>query len=66
MKLNQVQGFSYHCSKVDNKVQGWRTHQAGRFTHKIDAYKWINHDKDGTYNSNHINMPIGSQLLVIS
>ena len=26
---------------------------------KTNAYKWLNHDKDGTYNSNHINMPIG-------
>ena len=34
-------------------------HQDGRFTRKIDAYRWLNHDKDGTYNSNHINMPIG-------
>ena len=58
MKPNQVQGFSYHCSEVDNKEQGWRTQQIGRFTHKIDAYKWINHDKDGTYNSIHINMLI--------
>ena len=45
--------------KFDNKVQGWRTHQAGRFTHKTDAYKWLNHDKDGTYNSNQFNMLIG-------
>ena len=59
MKLTQLQGFSYHCSKADNKVQGWRTHQASIFTHKTDAYKWLNHDKDGTYNSNYINMPIG-------
>ena len=44
--------------KLMNKVQGWRTHHASRFTYKIDAYKWINHDKDGTYNSNKINMPI--------
>ena len=43
-----------------------RTHQAGRFTYKTDAYKWLNHDKDGTYNSNHINMPIGWQLSVIN
>ena len=40
-------------------VQGWRTHQVGIFTHKTDAYKWLNHDKDGTYNSNQINMLIG-------
>ena len=60
MKLNQVQGLSYHCS------DRWRTHQAGRFTHKTDAYKWLNHDKEGTYNSNHINTPIGWQLSVIN
>ena len=59
MKLNQVQGFSYNYLEVDNKVQGWRTHQDGRITHKTYAYKWLNHDKDGTYNSNYINMPIG-------
>ena len=40
-------------------VQGWKTHQAGRFTHKTYAYTWLNHDNDGTYNTNHINMPIG-------
>ena len=57
--FNQVQGFSYHYSEVDNKVQRWRTHQASRFTHKTYAYKWLNHDKDGTYNSIHINMLIG-------
>ena len=66
MKLNQVQVFSYHSLEVDNKLQGWRTHQDGRFTHKTDAYKWLNHDKDGTYKSNHINSPIGWQLLVIN
>ena len=52
----RYKAFSYHYSEVDNKVQGWRTHQASRFTHKTYAYKWINNDKDGTYNSNHINM----------
>ena len=58
--------FSYNCSEVDNKVQGWRTHETGRFTYTTDAYKWKNHDKDGTYNSNHINTPIGWQLSVIN
>ena len=47
------------AQKSDNKVQGWRTHQDGRLTYKIDAYKWLNPDKDGTYKSNHINSPIG-------
>ena len=46
-------------------MQGWRTHQAGRLTYKTDAYKWLNPDKDGTYKSNHINSPIGWQLLAI-
>ena len=41
--------FSYNYSEGDNKVQGWRTSQAGIFTYKTYAYKWINHDKDGTY-----------------
>ena len=66
MKLTQLQGFSYNCSEVENKVQGWRTHQAGRFTHETYAYKWINHDKDGTYKSNYINTPIGWQLSAIN
>ena len=47
------------AEKFDNKVQGWRTHQAGRLTYKTHAYKWINHDKDGTYKSNYTNKPIG-------
>ena len=47
-------------------MQGWRTHQAGRLTYKTDAYKWLNPDKDGTYKSNHINSPIGWQLLAIN
>ena len=47
-------------------MQGWRTHQAGRLTYKIDAYKWLNPDKYGTYKSNHINSPIGCQLLAIN
>ena len=59
MKINQVQRFSYHYSEVDNKVQGWRTHQAGRFTYKIAAFKWLNPNKDGTYESNRIKSPIG-------
>ena len=33
-------------------VQGWRTYHAGKFIHKIDTYKWLNHDKESTYNSN--------------
>ena len=45
--------------KLMNKVQGWRIHQAGKITYKIDAYKWINPHKDSTYKSNHINSPIG-------
>ena len=44
--------FSYHCSKVENMVQGWRTHHAGIFIHKTDTYKWLIHDKEITYNSN--------------
>ena len=47
-------------------MQGWRTYQASRLTYKIDAYKLLNIDKDGTYKSNHINSPIGWQLLAIS
>ena len=47
-------------------MQGWRTHQASRLTHKTYAYKWLNHDKDGTYKSNYINTPIGWQLSVIN
>ena len=47
-------------------MQGWRTHQASRFTYKTDAYKCLNPDKDGTYKSNHINSPIGWQLLAIN
>ena len=47
-------------------MQGWRTHQAGRLTYKTDAYKWLKPDKDGTYKSNHINSPIGWQLLAIN
>ena len=47
-------------------MQGWRTHQAGRLTYKTDAYKWLDPDKDGTYKSNHINSPIGWQLLAIN
>ena len=47
-------------------MQGWRTHQAVGFTYKTYAYKWLNHDKDGTYKSNHINTPIGWQILVIN
>ena len=37
------------AQKFGNKVQGWITHHASRLTYKTDAYKWINHDKDGTY-----------------
>ena len=51
--------FSYHCSEVDNKVQGWRTHQATRLTYKTHAYKWRNADEDGIYKSNSTNRPIG-------
>ena len=47
-------------------MQGWRTHQADGHTCKIDAYKWLNPDKDGTDKSNHINSPIGWQLLGIN
>ena len=47
------------CKQFDNKVQGWKTHQAGRLTYKTYAYKWLNPDKDGTYKSNHIKSPIG-------
>ena len=32
----------------------------------MDAYKWLNPDKDGTYKSNHINSPIGWHLLAIN
>jgi len=47
-------------------VQGCRTHQASWLTYKIDACKWLNIDKDGTYKLNHINSPIGWQLLAIN
>ena len=47
-------------------MHGWRTHQAGGLTYKTDASKWLNADKDGTYKSNHINSPIGWQLLAIN
>ena len=47
-------------------MQGWRTHQASRLTYKTYAYKWINHDKDGTYKSNCTNKPIGWQLSAIN
>ena len=47
-------------------MQGWRTHQAGKLTYKTDAYKWLNPNKDGTYESNHIKSPIRWQLLVIN
>ena len=43
------------AQKFDNKVQGWRTHQAGRLTYKTHAYKWINPNEDGIYKSNHTN-----------
>ena len=60
MKLTQSQGFQLQLvQQFENKVQGWRTHQAGRLTYKTYGYKWINPDKDGTYKSNHINSPIG-------
>ena len=54
------------AQKFDNKVQGWRTHQAGRLTYKTHAYKWINHDEYGTYKSNCNNKPIGWQLSAIN
>ena len=66
--LNSIRykAFSYHCLEVDNMVQGWKTHHAGRFIHKIDIYKWLNYDKESTYNSNnkYANMmtDIGHQL----
>ena len=47
-------------------MQGWRIHQDGRLTYKIDAYKWLNHDKDGNYKSNYINTPIGWKLSIIN
>ena len=47
------------AQNFDNKVQGRRNHQAGRFTYKKHAYKWLNHDKDGAYKSNCTNKPIG-------
>ena len=47
------------AQKFNNKVQGWRTHQAGRLTHKTHAYKWIISNEDGIYKSNHTNKPIG-------
>ena len=60
MNVTQLQGFQLQLvQQFDNKVQGWRTHQAGRLTYKIDAYKLLNLDKDGTYKSNRINSPIG-------
>ena len=60
MKLTQLKGFQLQLVRqFDNKVQGWRTHQAGKFTHKTYAYRWINHDKDITYKLNYINTPIG-------
>ena len=54
------------AQKFDNKVQGWRTHQAGRLIYKTYACKWLNHDKDGTYKSNCTNKPIGWQLSAIN
>ena len=47
------------AQKLDNKVQGWRTHRAGRLTYKTHAYKWLNLNKDGIYKSNSTNKPIG-------
>ena len=54
------------AQKFDKNVQGWITHQVGRLTYKTHAYKWINHDEDGTYKSNFINKPIGWQLSAIN
>ena len=47
-------------------MQGWRTTHAGRLTYKTYAYKWLNHDKDGTYKSNCTNNPIEWQLSAIN
>ena len=33
-------------------VQGWKNYHADIFIHKKDTYKWLNHDKESTYNSN--------------
>ena len=47
------------AQKLDNRVQGWRTHQASRLTYKTHVYKWLNPDDDGIYQSNSTKKPIG-------
>ena len=47
-------------------MQEWRTHQDGRLIYKTYAYKWLNHDKDGTYKSNFTDKLIGWQLSAIN
>ena len=47
------------AQNIDNRVQGWRMHQDGKLTYKKHAYKWLNPDEDGIYQSNRTNKPIG-------